>query len=276
MLPCPSCDRHVRGEDRACPFCASPLRSTRGPWNGTAAVVIAVGSVLFACGPAVSDSGDTIATSSTGSDETSTGVAASTGPGTTVPPTTDPTMAMTSGTSLGDTSTGGSTTWEDDTFDSCGSFYGGCPTDVGNGPDLSYECDVFMQDCLDGEKCMPWANDGGEVWNASRCTPIDTDPAAPGEPCAVEGSGFSGIDTCAEGAMCFHVDPETNEGVCVELCSGDADTPVCLEGTCVLQFEPALPLCFQTCDPDMPDCDPTEVCEPVLDPSLDTQVCNPG
>ena len=154
----------MRGEERACPFCASPLRSTRGPWNGTAAVVIAVGSVLFACGPAVSDTGDTIETSSTedGVESTTGSAEVSTGAGTTVPPTTDPTMAMTSTTSLGDTSTGGSTTWEDDTFDTACGFYGGCPTDVG---DMPYECDVFMQDCPDGQRCNPWADDGGNVWN---------------------------------------------------------------------------------------------------------------
>jgi hypothetical protein len=275
MLPCPSCDRHVRGEERACPFCASPLRSTRGPWNGTAAVVIAVGSVLFACGPAVSDTGDTIETSSTedGVESTTGSAEVSTGAGTTVPPTTDPTMAMTSTTSLGDTSTGGSTTWEDDTFDTACGFYGGCPTDVG---DMPYECDVFMQDCPDGQRCNPWADDGGNVWNASRCVPEDVGAGTPGEPCTVEGSGFSGVDTCAEGAMCFHVDPETLEGVCVELCSGTVDVPVCLEGTCVLQFEAALPLCLETCDPEMSTCLKTEVCEPVLDPVLDTQVCNPA
>ena len=42
----------------------------------------------------------------------------------------------------------------------CGFF---CPPDGG---DEFFECDLFAQDCPAGEKCMPWANDGTEVWNA--------------------------------------------------------------------------------------------------------------
>ncbi|MEX1364969.1 MAG: hypothetical protein AB1Z98_17710, partial [Nannocystaceae bacterium] len=31
------------------------------------------------------------------------------------------------------------------------------------------QCSLFAQDCPDGEKCMPWANDGGDAWNATIC-----------------------------------------------------------------------------------------------------------
>ena len=238
-------------------------------------MVIAVGAVLSACGPAVSDAGDTTDESSTSSTSSSSGDPSV---ATTLPPpgttTTDPAATTSGGTDIGDTTTGGdSTTLDDDTFDSCGGFYGGCPTDVG---DLSYECDVFMQDCAKGEKCMPWANDGGEVWNASRCTPIDPAPVGPGEPCTVEGSGTTGIDTCVLGAMCFYVDAKTTEGVCVEMCSNSEDAPVCLEGTCVVQFEGALPLCFETCDPEVASCEKDEACEPVADKALDSDVCTPA
>ncbi len=277
MLPCPSCTRHVHGEERACPFCSSPLRSTSPQRIPVAVMVIAVGCVLSACGPAVSDTGDTTDASST-----STGAVGSSSEdptaATTVPPpgttTTDPAATTSGGTSIGDTTTGGdSTTLDDDTFDSCGGFYGGCPTDIG---DVSYECDVFMQDCAKGEKCMPWANDGGDIWNASRCTPIDPAPVPPGEPCTVGGSPSSGIDSCVLGAMCFHVDPETNLGVCIEMCSNSEEAPVCLEGTCVAQFEGAVPLCFETCDPEAMTCADGEACEPVADETLDTDVCVPA
>ncbi len=50
-------------------------------------------------------------------------------------------------------------------------------------------CDLWSQDCPPGEKCMPWANDGGNTWNATRCTPIDDDPRSVGEPCTVVESG---------------------------------------------------------------------------------------
>ncbi len=273
MLPCPSCDRHVRGDERACPFCTAPLRSSRGPWNGAAAIVIAVGSVLTACGPAVVDDGASLEASSSGSSSGSEGGEGSTGEDTTmsITGTTDPTMAMSSSTSLGTSSTGGSTTWDDDTADTACGFYGGCPGETGG---VSYECDVFMQDCGASEKCSPWANDGGDVWNASRCTPFGAVPV--GDPCTVEGSGSTGIDNCAPGAMCFYVDPETAEGVCVETCGGSSDEPTCLEGTCLLQFDGALPLCFETCDPKDPACVDGEVCEPALDAALTTNVCNPA
>jgi len=277
MLPCPSCTRHVLGEEKACPFCESPLRSIPTQRVPVAVMVIAVGAVLCGCGPAVSDAGDTADASSS-----SAALSSSSGdtpvPGTTVPDpsttTTDPDATTSGGTSIGDTTTGGdSTTLDDDTFDSCGGFYGGCPVDGGGVP---YECDVFMNDCVQGEKCMPWANDGGEIWNASRCSPIAPDPGSPGDPCIVEGSAVSGIDTCVLGSMCFYVDPETNEGSCVEVCSNSEDAPVCLEGTCLVQFEGALPLCFETCDPKVASCAKDEACEPVSDEALDTDVCVPG
>ncbi len=276
MLPCPSCDRHVRGDERACPFCDQPLRSARVRRIPAAAIVIAVGSVLAACGPAVSDAGDSIGDSggeaTTGPTNASTGASAGSTSTTGIPGTTDPTMAMSTSTSLGDASTGSSTTFVDDTMDTACGFYGGCPVDGG---DLSYECDVFMQDCPDGEKCMPWANDGGDVWNAHRCTPLDPNPVEVGDPCSVEGSGVSGVDTCAVGSMCFYVDPEANEGQCVEICGGEEDEPVCLEGTCIVQFDGALPLCFVTCDPQDPTCAKTEACGPVLDETIETEVCTP-
>ncbi len=274
MLPCPSCARHVLGTESACPFCAAPLRSTKVRRLPRAAIVIAVGSVLAACGPTVPDAGDTIASSSGGETGTpdptgaSTSDAAST---TSTPGSTDPTMAMTSSTSLGTDSTGG-TTEVDDTLDTACGFYGGCPTDMGG---VSYECDIFMNDCPDGEKCNPWANDGGPIWNGIRCVPLDPNPGSPGDPCLVEGSNVSGIDTCSLGSMCFYVDPETNEGLCVETCGGSAEAPTCLEGTCVVQYDGAVPLCFETCDPEAPTCAPGESCEPVSDEALDTHVCTP-
>ena len=37
------------------------------------------------------------------------------------------------------------------------------------------DCDIWAQNCPRGEKCMPWANDDGYGWSATRCTPIDDD-----------------------------------------------------------------------------------------------------
>jgi len=130
------------------------------------------------------------------------------------------------------------------------------------GGGVAFECDIWAQDCDEGEKCMPWANDGGNAWNATRCTPLDPNPAQVGDPCTVEGSGVSGIDNCALSSMCWNVDPETNEGTCVEFCSGSEANPVCEDpGTsCSILNEGALILCLPNCDPLLQDCADGEGC----------------
>ena len=113
------------------------------------------------------------------------------------------------------------------------------------------ECDIWAQDCPEGEKCMPWANDGGGSWNATRCSPLDPNPSAVGDPCTVEGSGVSGIDNCDLGAMCWEVDPQTNNGVCIELCSCSEANPVCNtpNTACGISNDGVLVLCLPVCNP---------------------------
>ena len=125
------------------------------------------------------------------------------------------------------------------------------------------DCDLWEQDCPDGEKCMPWANDGGGSWNATRCTEVADDPGAVGDPCSVEGSGVSGVDDCDLGAMCFYVDPETNDGTCVALCMGSPQRPICDEGSsCTISAEGTLNVCLPTCNPLVDDCPQDQVCAP--------------
>jgi hypothetical protein len=128
------------------------------------------------------------------------------------------------------------------------------------------ECDLWLQDCPRGEKCMPWANDGG-TWNATRCSPIAEDPDAPGEPCTVEGNGVSGIDSCELGSMCWDVDPKTLEGVCVAFCVGSPENPVCEDAnaTCALSGDGVLILCLPNCDPLQQDCSEGQACYPIQD-----------
>jgi hypothetical protein len=127
------------------------------------------------------------------------------------------------------------------------------------------ECDFWAQDCPAGEKCMPWANDGGLHWNASRCSPIDLNPAQVGDPCTVTGSEVSGVDDCDLGLMCLYVDPETDEGTCVAMCQGSADDPICEDGlTCAIDNDGAITLCLPPCDPLIDDCE-LGTCIPVQD-----------
>jgi hypothetical protein len=140
---------------------------------------------------------------------------------------------------------------------------------------------------------MPYADDGGNSWNATKCSPIARDPDAVGEPCTVEENGVSGVDSCDVGSMCWDVDPETLEGTCIAFCSGSPDNAMCEAGSFCAQTAEVLILCMPTCDPLMQDCDDGDTCLPysewaicVLDASGDTgafgdpceleNACDPG
>lgn len=224
-----------------------------GPFR--AGVPVALGITLVACGPAVGGSDDTTTTvgtsTSSADDTTSRGASA------------ESTAAPTPGTTTFDSTSDGDTTiaTEGDSDDGPIGFYG-VPTDFMPEP---FECDLSEQDCPPGEKCMPWANDGGPVWTATRCSPLDPSPDQVGEPCLVEGSEVSGIDSCDTGLSCFLVDA-TGLGECIPVCSGTPtdcdDTTMCLQvpgvpqiGFCVV---PGL------CDPNGTDCAADEVCAPPL------------
>ena len=132
-----------------------------------------------------------------------------------------------------------------------------------DGAGTEVECDVWMQDCPEGEKCMPWANDGNNSWNATRCSPIDDNPGEVGDECTVEGNGVSGIDSCTEGSMCYYVDPETNIGTCVGFCQGSEESPMCEPGfLCSISNDGVLILCRRECDPLLQDCMGSAACLP--------------
>lgn len=133
------------------------------------------------------------------------------------------------------------------------------PNDWGG---VGVECSQWLEDCPPGEKCMPYSNDGGNAWNAMRCSPVVPDPAQPGEPCTVEGSGVSGIDNCDFHSMCWDVDPDTLEGTCVAMCVGAEAAPACAESghSCSVDGSGTLTLCLPVCDPLAQDCAPTQGC----------------
>lgn len=148
---------------------------------------------------------------------------------------------------------------DETTRDTDGCAFLGCEE---TGGPVAIECDVFEQNCPDGEKCMPWANDGGLSWNATRCVPIDPDPAGLYEPCTVEGSGVSGIDSCDLGMICWDVDEDLN-GTCWGMCGGSPANPTCEDAnsTCTVGGDSILPLCVPNCDPLVVDsCDEGQGC----------------
>jgi hypothetical protein len=181
-----------------------------------------------------------------------------------------------------------------ETTDGCAFIDCDDPTETCGGSGVACECDVWAQDCPVGEKCAPWANDGGSSWNATRCVSIDDNPGEPGDPCQAEGSGVTGLDDCNASSMCWDVD-ETGLGTCVAFCSGNEASPVCesTEASCVIANDGVLILCLPNCDPLMSDCGDGSACYPtetafvcVFDASLEegayadaceyTNVCDPG
>lgn len=179
--------------------------------------------------------------------DSSTGDPGSTGAATTglLPTTAPPPDPSTS------SSSGGTETTADE---SSGGDPGGCNgfiCDPDGGPHEPIECEVMEQDCPRGQKCNAWANDGGNAWNATRCFPIDADPDAVGEPCTVEGSGVSGVDSCDGGSICWGVDARTQEGECVPYCTGTPSAPTCEDASriCNIAGSGVLALCLAGCDP---------------------------
>jgi hypothetical protein len=198
--------------------------------------------IALGCGPALVVPADETSGSSQGPDESgsTTGPVGSSG---SIPPsTTVPFTTTTDGSTSGDTGS------SDEGVNTCGFI---CTT---SGPP-SNECDPWLQDCPDGEKCMPWSNDGGNSWNALKCSPI-TDNDAPGEPCTVEGSGVSGLDSCDATSMCWNVDADTLQGTCHAFCVGSENNPICDDAcsVCALSGSGVLTLCIPTCDPLAQEC----------------------
>lgn len=160
----------------------------------------------------------------------------------------DPDAASTTGDGAPETTTGG-----DPTDENTGASAFIRERDLGRGP---IACDIWAQDCPVGQKCMPWAYDGGNAWNATKCTPLAPRPGAPGDPCKVEESAVSGLDDCDAASMCWGVDPDTGVGYCVAFCVGSWDRPTCEDPdtTCSVLNNGVLTHCYPYCSPIRQDC----------------------
>ena len=167
-------------------------------------------------------------------------------PGTTVAGTaTNTTTAGTTDDPTGDETTGDPTTFgsEDDT------------TSLGFVPDEDVigvsECDPWMQDCPEDEKCVAYGSTGGN-WDANKCVPILGDGQT-GDPCTYDGTAAS-TDTCGAGNWCWNVNEE-GTGVCTALCTGSPDDPLCDPGYgCSIANNGSITLCLLSCDPLLQDC----------------------
>jgi hypothetical protein len=116
------------------------------------------------------------------------------------------------------------------------------------------ECDPFMQDCPDGEKCVPYGSTGGN-WDANKCVPI-TGSGSVGDTCTYGGASAA-TDDCDAATHCWDVQDVDGQlvGTCTPFCTGSADSPQCAPGTsCLIANDGSINLCIQTCDPLLQDC----------------------
>jgi hypothetical protein len=114
------------------------------------------------------------------------------------------------------------------------------------------ECNNFLQDCPEGQKCAAYVPPGDNYWTAVKCVDV-TGTDKPGELCSTADAG-SGVDSCIKGAMCWEVN-EDGVGICRALCTGNPDTPICdPPGSCTVGAYSTLNLCLPYCDPLLQDC----------------------
>lgn len=214
------------------------------------------GAAALGCGPAVlSDDTDGGPSTTTGTPSPDTSAATSAGTASSEPP-----GSTTSGGPDGTSSGGPLDSSSEASTDSGHGFLGPTDTDAD-----TIACDSYLQDCPDGEKCNPYADDGGSAWNALACFPVVPSPDQAGEPCQVVGGGASGFDSCDVGSMCWGVDSETSAGTCVAMCEGTSNAPTCAnpDTSCSIANDGALNLCLRSCDPDGNDCPEGETCYPI-------------
>jgi hypothetical protein len=116
------------------------------------------------------------------------------------------------------------------------------------------ECDPFAQDCVEGEKCVPYGSTGSN-WDANKCVPV-TGSGVAGDSC-ISGGVVEGTDDCDANSHCWDVMDVDGQpiGVCTEFCAGTPDDPICAPGTsCLIANEGSITLCIQTCDPLLQEC----------------------
>ena len=124
------------------------------------------------------------------------------------------------------------------------------------------QCDIYGQDCIEGDKCTPYSDQPDLRPDDIRCCPIVGDsPRQPGDSCVVEDYFGSCLDDCDVGSFCLDIDND-GDGTCQAFCGGTVNNPQCeLDETCFIYFE-GTPLCFDKCDPLAQACPDDQGCYP--------------
>jgi hypothetical protein len=210
------------------------------------------------------------------SDSDSESGEATTGEATTGEVPANPSTSSHADTSTSETDTGDSDTNETNQPFVAVSEIGGC------------ECDPFVQDCPEGEKCVPYDATAGGSWDANKCMAVTGDQAT-GEPC-VYGGLMDATDDCDATGICVDRDGDTL-GTCHAFCMGTADQPECPDNLlCEIAEYGTVALCVEQCNPLLQDCEPPLGCYwedtgfhclpggewPIEDPCSYVNDCPPG
>ena len=210
--------------------------------------------------------------------------------------TTLPVPGTTSGSPTPGTTAAVTTEADDTAGSTAGSSTG--PGGLGKGE----ECDLMVQDCAPGLKCMPYAanpEQGGLPWDSTACFPVHTDPVGMGDPCQWFDGFFSGYDNCGFGQFCLTFS-EKDPGVCRDICrledprDDNWETLYCPDPmTSPSICQECFCWCDPWCNPLAPDCPEAYACYPIVDefgchpdasgelgaygdPCEFVNVCNPG
>lgn len=129
-----------------------------------------------------------------------------------------------------------------------------------SGGEQIQECDMWLQDCPDGMKCMPFTSEASLYLGATHCIPVPARPAQYEEPCTRTGTKDTPSDNCARGLVCWAGDGD--QGHCVSLCGGSHSQPICPanHGCATLNQAGTLNICHRRCDPLAPSCLPGSTC----------------
>lgn len=121
-------------------------------------------------------------------------------------------------------------------------------------------CDMFTQDCPEGEKCVP----DFSGWGDFRCVPVQGDKGV-GESCSYAG-GELGTDDCDGDSHCWRVDRD-GVGTCVPFCGGTPEdpgdcgsAPGCDGYDCHVYGQVGIPICEPRCDALAQDCPAGQSC----------------
>jgi hypothetical protein len=143
--------------------------------------------------------------------------------------------------------------------------------DPGDGDDTGtpvFNCDPSEEmSCPDGQKCTVLSSGGALVYD---CVPDDTG-LLPFEPCTPD--PMAGQDQCPDNHVCLAPSPDSQMGLCLQLCGNDGD---CDSALCIASPDSLIPVCAAICDPLSPLCAGEQECQRVRQANFVCQYPRPG